>query len=156
MRVAAIYDIHANLPALEAVIEDIRQAKVGQIMVGGDVVPGPMCRETIAYLLDLDIPALFIQGNGDREVAAQINGIETDWFRTTPERWREPVRSSAQQLDAEHVRTQRAGCRGAKYVAAGKSIVIQKPIGPPVDQDQCNHLGCRPSVFEWGYFSVSD
>ena len=104
MHVAAIYDVHANLPALEAVIEEIRQAKVEQIIVGGDVVPGPMCRETIAYLLDLDIPALFIQGNGDREVAAQINGIETDWFRTTPERWREPVRSSAQQLDAEHSR----------------------------------------------------
>jgi len=79
MHVAAIYDIHANLPALEAVIEEIRQAKVEQIIVGGDVVPGPMCRETIAYLLDLDIPTLFIQGNGDREVAAQINGIETDW-----------------------------------------------------------------------------
>ena len=28
MRVAAIYDIHANLPALEAVIEDIRDADV--------------------------------------------------------------------------------------------------------------------------------
>ena len=26
MRVAAIYDIHANLPAVEAVVEDIRQA----------------------------------------------------------------------------------------------------------------------------------
>jgi len=28
MRVAAIYDIHANLPALEAVLQDIRQAEV--------------------------------------------------------------------------------------------------------------------------------
>ena len=42
MRVAAIYDIHANLPALEAVIREIRQAEVDQIVVGGDVLPGPM------------------------------------------------------------------------------------------------------------------
>ena len=104
MRVAAIYDIHANLPALEAVLGDIRQAQVDQIVVGGDVVPGPMGRETIACLLDLDIPALFIQGNGDREVVSQMSGIETDWFRTAPEQWREAVRSSAQQLDAEHAR----------------------------------------------------
>jgi predicted phosphodiesterase len=104
MRVAAIYDIHANLPALEAVLQDIREAQVDQIVVGGDVVPGPMGRETIAYLLDLDIPVQFIQGNGDREVFAQITGIETDWFRTAPAQWREPVRSSAQQLHAEHAR----------------------------------------------------
>jgi predicted phosphodiesterase len=104
MRVAAIYDIHSNLPALEAVLGDIRQAQVDQIVVGGDVVPGPMGRETIACLLELDIPALFIQGNGDREVLAQMNGIETDWFHTSPERWREPVRSSAQQLPAEYAR----------------------------------------------------
>ena len=42
MRVAAIYDIHGNLPALEAVLEDIRHAGVDRIVVGGDIVPGPM------------------------------------------------------------------------------------------------------------------
>ncbi len=35
MRVAAIYDIHGNLPALEAVLEDIRQAEVELVVVGG-------------------------------------------------------------------------------------------------------------------------
>jgi Icc-related predicted phosphoesterase len=55
MRVAAIYDIHGNLPALEAVLQDIRQAKVERIVVGGDVLPGPMPRETIGRLLDLDV-----------------------------------------------------------------------------------------------------
>jgi putative phosphoesterase len=104
MRVAAIYDIHANLPALEAVLEDIHQAPVDQIVVGGDVVPGPMPNETIQCLLDLKIPAQFIQGNGDREVVAQMTATETDWFRTAPAQWREPVRSSAQQLHPEHAR----------------------------------------------------
>jgi predicted phosphodiesterase len=57
MRVAAIYDIHGNLPALEAVLQDIRQADVNQVVVGGDVVPGPMPLETIECLLGLAEPA---------------------------------------------------------------------------------------------------
>ena len=104
MRVAAIYDIHANLPALEAVLQDIRQAEADHLVVGGDVLPGPMPRETIACLLDLDIPVQFVQGNGDREVLAQMEGAETDWYRTASEQWREPVRWTAQQLNPEHKR----------------------------------------------------
>lgn len=104
MRVAAIYDIHANLPALEAVLREIRKAQVDRIVVGGDVLPGPLPRETMQCLLDLDIPAQFIHGNGDREVLAQMSGIETDWYRTAPEKWREPVRWTAQQLHTEHRR----------------------------------------------------
>jgi predicted phosphodiesterase len=70
MRVAALYDIHGNLPALEAVLREIRLARVDQVVVGGDVLPGPMPRETLACLLGLDRPAQFILGNGDREVLA--------------------------------------------------------------------------------------
>jgi putative phosphoesterase len=101
MRVAAIYDIHANLPALEAVLRDIRRAEVDHVVVWGDVFPGPMPRETIEYLLDLDIPIQFIHGNGDREVLAQMEGMETDRYRTGPESWRELVRWTAQQLQPE-------------------------------------------------------
>ena len=104
MRIAAIYDIHANLPALEAVLDEIRQAKVDCVVVGGDVFPGPLPRETIQCLLDLDIPGQFIHGNGDREVLAQMSGLETDWYRTAPEQWGEPVRWTAQQLDLQHQR----------------------------------------------------
>jgi putative phosphoesterase len=104
MRIAAIYDIHANLPALEAVLHDIRQAKVDCVVVGGDVLPGPMPRETISCLFDQHLPVQFIQGNGDREVLAQMEGAETDWYRTAPEQWREPVRWTAQQLRSEHQR----------------------------------------------------
>lgn len=99
MRIAAIYDIHPNLPALESVLEDIRLAKVDRVLFGGDVFPGPLPRETIQCLLDLDIPVQFIHGNGDREVFAQMSGLETDWYRSAPEPWREPVRWTAQQLE---------------------------------------------------------
>jgi len=104
MRVAAIYDIHANLPALEAVLHDIRHAEVDHVVVGGDVLPGPMPRETLARLLDVDIPVRFIHGNGDREVLACMAGTETDWYRSAPKAWREPVRWTAAQLHTEHER----------------------------------------------------
>ncbi|SRR6266446_4773436 len=104
MRVAAIYDIHANLPALEGVLHDIRHADVDRVVVGGDVLPGPMPRETISSLLSLNLPVQYIQGNGDREVLAQMEGRETDWYHAAPEQWREPVRWTAQQLHPEHAR----------------------------------------------------
>ena len=63
MRIAALYDIHANLPALEAVLEDVHRAGNDQIVVGGDVVPGPRPRDALALLLTLDIPVQFIHGN---------------------------------------------------------------------------------------------
>ncbi len=99
MRVAAIYDIHGNLPALEAVLQDIRQAEVNHIVVGGDVIPGPMPRETLTRLLELDIPVQFIQGNGEVAVLAQIAGTDT---ATLPEQAREAVRWTARQLYPEH------------------------------------------------------
>ena len=99
MRVAAIYDIHGNLPALEAVLQDIRQAGVDQIVVGGDVVPGPMPRETLACLLDLDIPVQFIYGNGERAVLAELAGTGTGGV---PERFREVIRWVAQQIEHEY------------------------------------------------------
>ena len=104
MPVAALYDIHGNLPALEAVLHDLRRAGIDRVIVGGDVLPGPMPVETLEALLDLDVPVQFIYGNGDREVLAQMRGTESEWYRAAPEQWREPVRWTAKQLHAEQER----------------------------------------------------
>ena len=98
-RVAAIFDIHSNLPALEAVFEDVRDAGVDAIVVGGDVLPGPMPVETFAALLALDIPTLLIHGNGDREVLARMRGGDST---SVPEQAREALRWVAQELGPEH------------------------------------------------------
>jgi putative phosphoesterase len=105
MRVAALYDIHANLPALEAVLEEVRRAEVQQIVVGGDVLPGPMPGETLTRLLRLDVPVQFIYGNGEVAVLEQMAGRQPG---AVPEQYRPIIRWTAQQLDAEHERWLRA------------------------------------------------
>ena len=101
MRVAALYDIHANLPALEAVLDEVRRAGADEVVVGGDVLPGPMPRETLAYLRSADLPVRFIHGNGDRAVLEEMRGVDTG---ALPEQAREAVRWTARQLDAGHER----------------------------------------------------
>ncbi len=65
MRLAALYDVHGNLPALEAVLADPRLATAERIVVGGDLVAGPFPAECLERLRSLD--AVFLRGNGDRE-----------------------------------------------------------------------------------------
>jgi len=98
MSVAALYDIHGNLPALDAVLREVRLAGVDRIVVGGDVLPGPMPREMLKRLLDLEIPTQFIHGNGDRVVRLQMQGAEP---AEVPEAFRDLIRWNAQQLRPE-------------------------------------------------------
>jgi putative phosphoesterase len=121
MRVAAIYDIHGNLPALDAVLGDIREAKVDQVVVGGDVFPGPMPRETLARLLELDIPVQFIVGNGDRVVREQMAGRESS---EVPEQFREVIRWNAEQLRPEDERMLASWPKTARVQIAGLGDVL--------------------------------
>ena len=50
MRVAALYDIHGNLPALEAVLADVQREGVDALVIGGDFAAGPMPVETFDRL----------------------------------------------------------------------------------------------------------
>jgi hypothetical protein len=104
MRVAALYDIHGNLPALEAVLDEVRQGNIEQIVVGGDVLPGPMPRESLQQLLDLDIPVHFLLGNGELAMLALLAAPSEDavtyWGTTSgkphTERYRPIYRWTAQ------------------------------------------------------------
>ncbi len=78
-RVAAIYDVHGNLPALEAVLADLESVNPDLIVVGGDVVAGPMPAEVLDRLAALGESVCFVRGNADREVvAAYDNGWYVD------------------------------------------------------------------------------
>lgn len=66
MPVAAISDIHGSLPALEAVLADIDQEEVDEIVVAGDTAHGPWPAEVVDLLVERG--ALCVRGNADREV----------------------------------------------------------------------------------------
>lgn len=95
MRIAALYDIHGNLPALEAVIAAVRGERVDAIVIGGDVIPGPMPRECLNLLRALQIPMHYIPGNGERVTLAQRGGFEPT---EVPEAFRDVIRWNAEQL----------------------------------------------------------
>jgi len=63
MDIAALSDIHGNLPALEAVLAEV---DADLVVVGGDVGPGPLVSECLARLAPLE--ARYVMGNGDREL----------------------------------------------------------------------------------------
>jgi putative phosphoesterase len=75
MRIAALYDIHGNLPALNAVLEELEEVQPDLIVVGGDVMPGPISRQTLVRLIQFGDRARFIRGNGDREIVAAFDGL---------------------------------------------------------------------------------
>jgi predicted phosphodiesterase len=66
---AVLYDIHGNLLALEAVLEDVRGTGAQEFVLGGDyALFGPFPAETVAAMRDL--PAVVrIRGNVDRWTA---------------------------------------------------------------------------------------
>jgi putative phosphoesterase len=89
MSVAALYDVHGNLPALEAVLAEV---DADTILAGGDVVLGPMPKDTLRLLRERG--AVFIRGNCDRAVGA---GVPDD------DPWIERIRWVREQLDDEEL-----------------------------------------------------
>jgi predicted phosphodiesterase len=79
VRVAALYDVHGNVPALEAVLTEVPGEAM--VVVGGDFVSGPQPRETLAMLRSLGHRACFIRGNADREVADGEDVHSAPWVR---------------------------------------------------------------------------
>jgi predicted phosphodiesterase len=74
-RVAALYDVHGNLPALEAVLA---QAGDAQLVFGGDMAAGPLPAETLDRIMGMD--AIWIRGNADRELlSGPSGGLIDEW-----------------------------------------------------------------------------
>ena len=84
MRVAALYDIHGNRPALDAVLAELPEEV--EIVVGGDIVAGPFPSETLERLRALGDRVHFIRGNADRELMPGEPGNApqeiVDWVRS--------------------------------------------------------------------------
>lgn len=66
MSIALLYDVHGNLLALNAVLDDAEAAGADSYLLGGDYAAfGPWPRETVERLQRLP-RALWIRGNGER------------------------------------------------------------------------------------------
>ena len=73
---ALLYDVHGNLPALRAVLEDAAAQGATRFLLGGDyALFGPAPLQTVAALRELD--ATWIRGNGERWTA-DSNAAPTD------------------------------------------------------------------------------
>jgi predicted phosphodiesterase len=98
MRIAAVSDIHGNLPALEAVVADIGRHDVDQVFNLGDCLSGPLWpAETADLLIGLNWPTLtgnherqmlspgaLLLDNGDGFAASRIGDAHRHWFRRCP------------------------------------------------------------------------
>jgi putative phosphoesterase len=78
VRVAALSDIHGNLPALEAVLADVEREGVGAVVVAGDVIGGPFPAEVFDRLTSLP-DVRFVRGNADRFVLEGTDEYGEDW-----------------------------------------------------------------------------
>jgi putative phosphoesterase len=73
-KVAALYDVHGNLPALEAVLAEVPDGAT--ILVGGDVVAGgEQPAETLERLRALGDRVIWVRGNADRELMPGEPGL---------------------------------------------------------------------------------
>ncbi len=82
MRIAVISDVHANLPALRAVLDDVAAIGCDEMWCVGDIVGrGPHPNEVVDLIRQLEIPA--VQGNWDEAVGMAREHPGSIW--ATPE-----------------------------------------------------------------------
>jgi putative phosphoesterase len=77
VRLAALSDIHGNLPALEAVLADLERESVDAIVIAGDTISGPWPAE--CFDLVTAAGALIVRGNADRLVLEGGEGGLGKW-----------------------------------------------------------------------------
>jgi predicted phosphodiesterase len=73
-KVAVLADIHANLPALEAVLADAQAAGSEAFVLLGDIALGPMPQPTLDLLAELGERAIWVHGNCEREAITVFDG----------------------------------------------------------------------------------
>lgn len=132
MRLAIISDIHSNLAAFEAVLEDVARRKVDQVVINGDIInggPDPVACLELAYRTGFPIVA----GNHERYIRdfdAPDRPPEWGGDLWKPSRW------TADQLGSER----RAALHGLpnRFTIDSEVLVVHASVR--ADKD---------SVFSW-------
>ncbi len=80
MRLAVLSDIHGNLPALQAILDDLQHTPIDGTILAGDYYGGPYVTETRRILAEL--PGWKIYGNGEIYLQREASGEQSEEWRT--------------------------------------------------------------------------
>jgi putative phosphoesterase len=97
VRVAALYDVHGNLPALQAVLAEVEREGVDAIALGGDIASGPPQPREVVELVRSLPNVRPIRGNADRVrdpqhgddaglawLLERLDDDQVEWLTTLP------------------------------------------------------------------------
>jgi putative phosphoesterase len=129
MRVAALYDIHGNLPALEAVLAEVDEIRPDVVLIGGDMALGPFPRETLERLSSLGEGVRFIRGNADRVLVEEVHEV------TGPSPWPERQAWTRTQLTEQQRRLLASLSHTATLDVAGLGKVLFCHGSPRSDEE---------------------
>ncbi len=114
MRIAVLADVHGNLPALRAVLAEVDSERPDSVVVAGDVVAGPLVRESLELLRARPEPVHWVSGNSEREAIAVFDGepagddppgLAAAWSANAIDRgWRDEIDSWPIALALDDVR----------------------------------------------------
>jgi len=133
LKVAALYDVHGNIHALDAVLAEAGDADV--VLFGGDLASGPFPRETIDRAQELG-NAEFVLGNADvlstplprpewnearRWVESRLDEEQIGWLANLPFSWRadDTLYVHANPVDYDEIVTARTADDRVRELLAG-------------------------------------
>lgn len=124
MRIAVMGDIHANLPALRAVIDDVARIGADALYCVGDVVGrGPHPNEVVDELRRLEIPT--VQGNWDEAIGMDREQTGAAWATGESEgEGNASMRWSAEALTEENKAWLRQLPQTMRLTLDGRSVFL--------------------------------
>lgn len=146
---AVLYDVHGNLPALTAVLDDARAVGAKSHLLGGDyALFGPFPRETVAELGQLP-NATWVRGNVDRWCADPQSAPDDEIIRGAIEDCR---RALGQQAVAElgQLREQ-VVLAGTRYCHASPRSDLESFMPDPGENDEELLAGARERRVVFGH-----
>ncbi len=137
-KICILADIHSNLPALEAVLEEAKRLGASRFLVLGDLVGyGAQPRECIYRLANLE-SSIFVQGNHDYAVSqAAWESVESETAKTTAKWTRE-------QLDTESLEW--LGSLQREQIFSNWMVVHAFPKSVEYFKDYHNQLSFKESL----------
>jgi predicted phosphodiesterase len=129
-----LYDIHGNLPALDAVLADAKTAGADRYLLGGDyALFGPMPAETVTRLSEL-VSATWIRGNVERWCAHPDDLPDDELIRGAVADCRAAL--GGELTDELGTLREQVVLDGARYCHASPSSDMQSFMPDPGEQDE--------------------